>query len=108
MDYQRTQDLQEQDDFTTRHQANRFDALAKCKDMAEEQCQLIEHLIEYEMARDMVAINNVELVAKGIKDIKDLMLFVYKDPENGENYFEYNFTNEINLFLVDLGLEVTV
>ena len=105
MDYQRTQDLQEQDEFTTRHQANRGDALAKCKGRAEKQSQLIEHLINAEMARDVVEINNVEKVALGIKNIRYLADFVYQDPEDDENYFEYNFTEEINVFLTDLGLE---
>lgn len=107
MDYQRTQDLQEQDDFVTRHQANRDDAIDKCSILAEYQAQLIQHLITFEMARDVVEINDVEKVAKGIKNLKELALFVYKDPENDENYFEYNFTGLINMYLVDLGLEVT-
>ena len=105
MDYQRTEDLQEQDDFTTRHQANRDDALAKCKDWAETKSQLIEFLITREMARDVVEINSVEMVAKDIASLRELAFFVYQDPEDDENYFEYNFTEEINVFLTDLGLE---
>ena len=107
MDYQRTQDLQEQDEFTTRHQANRDDAIDKCSILAEYQSQLIQHLITSEMARDVVEVNDVKKVAKGIERLEELALFVYKDPENDENYFEYNFTNLINLYLNDLGLEVT-
>ena len=105
MDYQRTQDLQEQDDFTTRHQANRGDALADCRDIAETLSQLIEFKITREMARDVVEVNEVEQVSKGITSLRELALFKYRDPEDDENYFEYNFTEEINEFLKDLGLE---
>jgi hypothetical protein len=105
MDYHRTQDLQEQDDFTTRHQANRDDALSECKGRAEKQSQLIEHLITREMARDVVEVNKVEQVSKGITSLRELAFFVYQDPEDDNNYFEYNFTEEINVFLKDLGLE---
>jgi hypothetical protein len=105
MDYQRTQVLQEQEEFTTRHQANRDDALADCRDIAEKLSQLIEFKITREMARDVVEVNEVEQVSKGITSLRELALFTYRDPEDDENYFEYNFTEEINEFLKDLGLE---
>ena len=107
MDYQRTQDIQEQDGFTTQHQANRDDALKMFKDTAELVKQSIEHLI-YEdspYSKSEVFIDNVQAVAKGLNALEGLAHYVYQDPEDDNNYFEYNFTNEVNVIKEDLGLE---
>ena len=108
MDYQRSQDIQEQDGFTTQHQANRDDALNMFKDTAELVKQSIEHLI-YEdspYSQSLVFIDNVQAVAKGLNTLEGLAHYVFQDPEDDENYFEYNFTDEVNAIKKELGLEV--
>ena len=113
MDYQRTQDIQEQDGFTTQHQANRDDALKMFKDTAELVKQSIEHYIfeactpigAFTTSEYVVNINNVQAVAKGLNTLEGLAHYVYQDPEDDNNYFEYNFTNEVNVIKEDLGLE---
>jgi len=109
MDYQRTQDLNEQDDFTTQHQANRDDALKMFKDTAELVKQSIEHfIVEGRQNDSIVNVNYVQKVAKGLNTLEGLANYVYQDPEDDNNYFEYNFTEEINVIKKELGIEVEV
>jgi len=109
MDYQRTQDLNEQDDFTTQHQANRDDALKMFKDTAELVKQSVEHfIVEGRQNDSIVNVNYVQKVAKGLNTLEGLAHYVYQDPEDDNNYFEYNFTEEINVIKKELGIEVEV
>ena len=109
MDYQRTQDIQEQDGFTTQHQANRDDALKMFKDTAELVKQSVEHfIVEGRQNDSIVNVNYVQKVAKGLNTLEGLANYVYQDPEDDNNYFEYNFTEEINVIKKELGIEVEV
>ena len=98
-------DLKISDDYQTDHEYHHDDALAEMRENAKCITSNIEHYINNTCLT--LEIDNIDVVYKGLSEIKDMAYYHYKgDRENRWNKiyqddFEYNFKEEVKDLLSD-------